>query len=72
MHMELFKRGQTQSFVRKVITRADDYLTILLCPKPGPAHELRKPVRRVLFIVAAGTAAILMHLFSSPDRWIRI
>lgn len=70
--MELPKKKQPRSFARKVIEKANDQLTASLHPESGSRNEYHERVRKIIFIVIVSIIAILIHLFSSPDRWIRI
>lgn len=71
--MELPKKEeQSRSFARKVIERANDHLSASLHPELGSRNEYHKRVRKIIFIVIVAIIAILIHLFSSPDRWIKI
>lgn len=70
--MKLTQKEQSRSFVQKIIAGAEDLLTTLLRPNFQSTNELHKPVRIILFIMVAVAVAVLIHLLSSPERWIRI
>lgn len=70
--MELPKKEQSRSFARKVIEKANDHLTASLHSESDSRNEYHERVRKIIFVVIVAIIAILIHMFSSPDRWIRI
>lgn len=70
--MKLTQKEQSRSFAQKVIEKANDHLTASLHPESGSRNGYHERVRKIIFIVIVAIIAILIHSFTSPDRWIRI
>lgn len=70
--MKRSKNKQHESLASAIIEKSDYLLTHLLYPVYSADSGAKFTKRRTVILLIMIIAVVLMHVFSSPERWIRI